>query len=168
MPDLEQLQRIFSFGVYQWKHLRVVDAFTSSHPLYVTFSKASGRAQGIGMVGKPTLDHRDGFKTPVWMVRKTGNGLAVVHIPAVNTAKVLPNRTPGSTGSRTQLFVTGGVVVQVVNAEQKGVKRLPGLLSEGDDGKDIIGHMRRLLFAKINNRCTYIVLWLFSGKWSRS
>jgi hypothetical protein len=78
----------------QRKHLAVHDAFARGQPLHIACAKARRGTQRIRMVNKALAYDGYGFKAAVRMRRKAGNGLAVVHAPAVFATKVLTQVAP--------------------------------------------------------------------------
>ena len=90
----------------------------------------------------PHDGHR--LKASVRVRRKAGDGLPVVHAPAVFVGEIAADLPPGQRGRRAHVCVTGRVVVNVVHAEQKRVDGLPG---EGqrcnlEDGRGFHGAAR--------------------------
>ena len=66
------------------------------------------------------------LEAPVRVGGKAGNGLPVVHAPAVFVGEIAADLPPGQRGRRAHVCVTGRVVVNVVHAKQKRVDGLPG------------------------------------------
>ena len=82
-PDLKQLTRVGLVLVAQRKHLAMHDAFAGRQPLHITGAKARCRAQRIRVVNMPLPHDGHRLKASVRVRRKAGDGLPVVHAPAV-------------------------------------------------------------------------------------
>ena len=85
-----------------------------------------------------------GLKPPVRVGGKAGNGLPVVHAPAVFVGEIAADLPPGQRGRRTHERIPGRVVVDVVHAKQKRVDGLPGEGKRGEleDGRVFHGVAR--------------------------
>ena len=148
-PDLEQLSRVGRIRVAQGKHFAVHNALARSEPLHVARAKAGGGAQRVRVVDMPLADYGHRFKAPVWVRRKAGNGLAVVHAPTVFARKVLAQIASAQGGVRPHGGVATRVGVHVVHAKQKRVYRGPRRRGQGrgaqDAGAGSVGHRIHLL-----------------------
>src|SRR5688572_31367816 len=60
------------------------------------------------------------------MAWKARHHVTVVHVPAVLVGEVLTDGAPRERRGRPQLWVAGGKVVAMMDAEQEGVEGLPG------------------------------------------
>ena len=76
------------------------------------------------------------LKAAVRVGRKAGNGLAVVHAPAVLAGKVLAQIAPVQARVGPHGGVAARVVVQVVDAKQKRVNGRPRWRGQGRDAED--------------------------------
>ena len=94
-PNLEQLCGIGCIGVEQRKHFAVHDALACGKPLHVAIAEAGCGAERIRMVDQPAAHNGHGLEAPMRVGRKARNRVAVVHAPAVFTAKVLTDIAPG-------------------------------------------------------------------------
>jgi hypothetical protein len=73
------------------------------------------------------------------MLRKPRYDVAMVHPPAVEPLKVLSNVVACEWGRGTELFVSLGIEVDMVDTEQKRILCLP-LMPEGLHVKDRVAH----------------------------
>ena len=56
--------------------------------MYIAFTKSACGTQGIRVVAKSFVYNGDGFETTVRMVRKSWNGLPVIHAPLLGRVKI--------------------------------------------------------------------------------
>jgi hypothetical protein len=75
--------------VEQRKHFGVLHPFSGGHPLHIAVAIAASGTHAVGVVYKPGSDHRNGFKTPVWMPWETRNSGAVIHSKTVFNDEIL-------------------------------------------------------------------------------
>ena len=125
-PYLEQLGRVGLPGLHEREHFAVHNALAGGEPLHIAPAKAGRSAQRIGVVNQSPAGDGDGFKPPVWVRGEAGNGLPVVHAPAVFLRKVLAQITPVQRRIRPHGRVAARVGVVVVHAEQERIQSLPG------------------------------------------
>ena len=78
------------------------------------------------MVNMPLTHDGDRLKASVRVRGKAGNGLPVVHAPAVFVGEIAADLPPGQRGRRAHERISGRVVINVVHAKQKRVDGLPG------------------------------------------
>ena len=55
----------------------MLNAFAGGHPLHISVAVSARCAEAIGMINKAFSDHRNGFKTTMWMTRKARDGKKV-------------------------------------------------------------------------------------------
>ena len=72
------------------------------------------------------------------MLGKAGHDVAVVHPPAVLALEVLADVPSAERGGRTEIVVAGRIVIDVMDAEEKRVVRLPPLAERIDAGKVLL------------------------------
>ena len=125
-PNLKQLARVGFVWVAQRKHLAMHDAFAGGQPLHITRAETRCRTQRIRMVNMPLSHDSDRLKTSVRVRRKAGNGLAVVHAPAVFVAEIAAHLPTRQRCCRSHVLIADRVVIDVMHAEQKRVNGLPG------------------------------------------
>ena len=77
------------------------------------------------MVNQPLAHDGYCFEPPVWVRWKAGDGVAVVHAPAIHAAKVLAQVAPAQRRGRPHVCVAIRVGIVVVHAKQKRVYGLP-------------------------------------------
>src|SRR5690606_10132251 len=122
----------------------VRDAAPRGEPLDVAVAEAGRGAEGVGMVDQPAQGDGDRLEAAVRVRGESGNGRAVIHVPALRVAEVVAERTAGQGGVGTEARVAARVVVGVVGREEEGVEALPGRAElEGFDGSSR-GHRRSL------------------------
>ena len=124
-PDLKQLQRIGFVGVHQRKHLAVHDALAGCEPLHIAVAKTCGCPQRVAVVYQTLTGDGHGLKTPVRVRREAGNGVTVVHAPAILAGKVLADAPPGQRCRRSHGGIPQRVGIVVVHTKQKRVQGLP-------------------------------------------
>ena len=124
-PDLEQLERVGAVAIEQREHLAVHDAGAGGQPLHVAAAEAGGGAERVAVVDQALADVGDGLEAAVRVGWEAGHDLAVVHPPAVDALEVLTELAAGERRRRAELGVARGVAVEVVDAEQERVDRLP-------------------------------------------
>jgi hypothetical protein len=74
------------------------------------------------------------------MLREARNGVAVIHAPAVLTREILPHVAPLERSRGAERFVAARVVIDVMDADEERVLRLPGK-RERSRGKDrVLAH----------------------------
>ena len=56
---------------------------TRRHPLHIPMTITACSTHGIGMVHHTVQDNGNGFEAPVWVDRKTGDLLSMVHAPSI-------------------------------------------------------------------------------------
>src|SRR6185312_9332284 len=88
-------------------------------------TEARRRAERVGMVDQPTPHERHRLEAAVRVLREAGNGGAVVHAPTGYAGEVGADLAAREGCVRTQRFVPGGVVVDVMHAEEERVDRRP-------------------------------------------
>ena len=101
------------------------DALARGEPLHVAAPEAGGRAERVGVVDEAAAHERDGLEAAVRVLREAGHRRAVVHAPAVGAGEVHADVAARERRVGTQLLVAGGVVVDVVHAEQERVDGRP-------------------------------------------
>ena len=91
----------------------------------------------------------DGYRleAAVRMLRKSRHNVAMVHAPAVAAFEILPEVAPDEGRCRTQALIAFWVIVDMVNAEEKWILRLPPRLKRHDVNNRII-HSLTLSFAR--------------------
>ncbi len=124
-PDLKQFGRVVRVFLNEWKHFGMHDTPTRRHPLHITLAEPGGRAQRITVIDESLARDRDGLKSTVRMLGKTGDTIAVVHTPAVFARKIIADLTPAERRARGHVFVPGRIRVIVMDAKQKRVQGLP-------------------------------------------
>src|SRR5690606_18579268 len=96
------------------------------YPLHITLTKPACGPQRIRMVTETLVDNGDGLKPTVRMVGKPGNTLPVVHSPFLIGIEVAAQVTALEKGwGGTHFPVSGRVMVQMIDTEQKRVLGLP-------------------------------------------
>ena len=135
-PNLEQFGRIWRLHLAQRKHFAVHDALACGQPLHVARAKAGGGAQRIGVVDMALAHDGHRLKAAVRVGRKAGNGLAVVHAPAVLAGKVLAQIAPLQARVGLHGSVAARVGIHVVDAKQKRIDSRPGWRGQGRDAED--------------------------------
>src|SRR4029078_12553939 len=78
------------------------------------------------------------------MLRKAGHDIAVIHTPAVLALEVLADVAAAERRLRAELVVGGGIEIDVMDAEEKRVVRLPAL-AERVDADDRRSHRNRVI-----------------------
>lgn len=78
------------------------------------------------MIAIPSGHDGNGLKTPVGVGGEPGDGGPVVHPPPIPEGEVISKGPPGKGGIGPHLWITPGVVVQVVDAEEVGIFSFPG------------------------------------------
>mmetsp|Transcript_18027 Transcript_18027/g.49082 ORF Transcript_18027/g.49082 Transcript_18027/m.49082 type:complete len:416 (+) Transcript_18027:150-1397(+) len=116
-PDLKESKRILLVRFDQRKHFTVNDTFARGHPLQIAFSVASTIPRRIGMVNDSFNRRRDGFKSTVRMLRKSGHLGSMVHAIGFLWIKV---RTVARKGSF-HFAVSLRVIVLVIDAKEIGI-----------------------------------------------
>ena len=124
-PDLEELGRIGRVAVEERERLRVDDAAAGGEPLDVAAPEPRRRAQRIGVVDHAPAHVGDGLEPAVRMLGEARHVAAVVHPPAVDAGEVLAEVTPVERRRGAEVDVAGGILVDVVYAEQERIGRGP-------------------------------------------
>ena len=102
------------------------DALARGEPLHVAGTEARSGAERVGVIDVAAPHDRDGLETAMRMLREARDDVAVVHPPAVLLLEVLTDvAATERLGRRTELIVSGGIGVVVVNAEQERICGLP-------------------------------------------
>ena len=108
---LKELGGVGLVGMAQGKHFAMHDALASGEPLNVTWAKAGGGTQRIGVIDMPLAHDGDCLEAAVRVRGKTWDGHAVVHAPAILTCKVLAKVAPGQRNRWPHGCITLRVVV---------------------------------------------------------
>ena len=125
-PDLEELGGVGAGVVDEGKHLGVHDAVSGGHPLEVAAAEARRGAHRVGVIDEPLAHDGDRLEATMRMTWKAGHDVSVVHAPAVTDLEVHADASSGEgLGRRAELLVPRRVVIEVVDAEQEGVRSLP-------------------------------------------
>src|SRR5688572_1156322 len=95
------------------------------------------------MVDVALADDGDRLEAAVRMLREARDDIAVIHPPAVLAFEVLPDIAAAERRLRTELVIAGRIEINVMDAEQKRVVRLPAL-AERVDPDDWIHGIRLL------------------------
>ena len=155
-PDLEQLGRVRAVAVEEREHLGVLDALAGGHPLHVAAAVAGGGTHRVGVVDEALTDERDRLEATVRVDGEAGHGAAVVHAPAVDAFEVVADRPAVERCDRAEVGVAGGVVVEMVDAEQERVDGRP--LEPQRDGLDD-GRTHSTSLAEMLANATKYTLW---------
>src|SRR5688572_9715344 len=110
------------------------------------------------MIDVARAHDRHGFKSAVRMLGKAGHDVAVVHPPAVLALEVLADLPSTERGGRTEPVVAGGIVIDVMDAEEERVVRLPPLTEriDADDRSHrmtVVGRCERCKGCEWCKRC---------------
>src|SRR5688572_27777915 len=115
------------------------DALAGGEPLDVAAPEPGRGTERVGVIDQPSPYDRHGLEPAVWMPRKSRDGVAVIHAPAVLAGEVLTDVTPCERRRGSHLLVTSRVRVVVIDAEQERVERLPRH-AQGKDAQDGFAH----------------------------
>ncbi len=125
-PDLEELERVGLLAVEEREHLGVDDAFAGRQPLHVAGAEAGRGAERVGVIDEAAPHDGHRLEAAVGVLREPGHHGAVVHAKPVLDGEVLPEVAPRERRRGAEALVAGRVGVVVVDAEEKGIGRLPG------------------------------------------
>ena len=94
--------------------------------------EARRRAERVRVIDVALADDRHRLEAAMRVLRKAGHDVAVVHPPAVLALEVLPDVAAGQRRRRAELVVARGIVIVVVDAEEKRIVRLPAVTERAD------------------------------------
>src|SRR5262249_45756921 len=124
-PDLEELEAFRRLAIEKRKHFRMNNAFPCREPLHVAGSEACGCAERIRMIDVSVAHDRDRFESTMRMLRKSRNGAAVIHPPAVLAFKVLSDVSSGERRGGPEPLLAFRIHIVVVHAEEEWVGCFP-------------------------------------------
>ena len=130
-PDLKELHRVGLVLIEQREHFRMHDPAPGSHPLHISAAEPRRGTERVAVVDVPAARQRHRLKSPVRMLGKAGHGAAVVHAPPVQTGEVIADLAAGERRRRPHRVVALWIVIEVMDAEQKGINGGPGRCAEG-------------------------------------
>ncbi len=125
---------------YAWSEFTDCSILTESTTDYGNKRLQGRPAAFAGGDLKGKMRKFDRLEAAVRMLRKARNDIAVIHPPAVLAFEVLPDVAAAERRLRAELVVARGIEIDVMDAEQKRVVRLPAL-AEGIDANDRV-HLR--------------------------
>jgi uncharacterized protein DUF4440 len=100
------------------------------------------------MIDVALADNGHGLEAAMGMLGKPWDDVAVIHAPAVRVAEVLSDVVAGKRCRRAELIVALRIAIEMMDAEQKRIERLPPIAQRADL-KDGIGHPVTLQYARV-------------------
>ena len=124
-PDLKELGGVALVALTQRKHLGVHNARARRQPLHIALPKACCCTERVAVIDVALARDRDRLKAAMRMRRKARHRHAVVHAKAIFSREILAHMAACEGGLRRHLFITCGVRIFVMHAEEEGVERGP-------------------------------------------
>ena len=112
-------------GVEEREHLRVHHSGPGGQPLHVAHPEAGRGAERVRVIDVAGADDGHRLEAAVRVLREARHHVAVIHPPAVLALEVLPDVVARQRRVGPQPVVAPRVVIDVVDAEEERIGRLP-------------------------------------------
>ena len=109
-------------------------------PLHVAAAEARRRAERVAVIDEALAHERHGLEAAMRMLRETRDGVAVIHAPAVLAGEVLADVAPFERRGGTQAVVAARVEIDVVDADEERILRLPRERERRDADDRVVAH----------------------------